>query len=71
MNLGYFGPPPPPPPPPKTGSTITLPQEQFLIQRLLPQIPQGTFYQRNSTILIVSAAILFIGIIGMVLLVEI
>lgn len=57
-------------PPPNVASTITLPQEQFLIQRLLPQLPAGTFYQRNSTILILSAAILFFGIIGMVLLVK-
>lgn len=57
-------------PPPNTASTITLPQVQFLIQRLLPQLPGGTFYQRNSTILILSAAILFFGIIGMVLLVK-
>lgn len=73
--MSYFGQIPVPfphTPAPNTGPTISPSEELAILQQTLPLIvPQQSFLERNQKALFVGGAVLVLGIIGMVLLVQI
>jgi len=50
---------------------ITPAEAQYFLQRSLPQVPQGTFYDRNSKMLWIIGSSLFAGVLLLVLMVKI
>lgn len=75
-NLGAFGKgamvPPPEPPPEDLSPTISVEEEQAILNATLPfPEPEPSFLRRNAVPLFVGGGVLVLGVVGMIFLIKV